>query len=168
MEELSYSLPICINKEYPTGKLYLQIYKLDLAHWKINTNCIHRKDNSLKPVSSILENSESMISSQTSRGNKRVTSPLKFGYPHLTFKEGPKVKSDHIRRFLVKYFLEVCFTSQNSRTNNKRVICTFETPRTKNKQIISPLKFEYHHLTLKERSKVKSDHIRKFPAHDFL
>ena len=29
-------------------------------------------------------------------------------------------------------------------------------------------KFGYPRLTLKEGSKVKSDHIRRFPAHDFL
>ena len=28
--------------------------------------------------------------------------------------------------------------------------------------------FGYPHLTLKEGSKVKSDHINRFPAHDFL
>ena len=28
-----------------------------------------------------------------------------FGYPPLTLKEGPKVKSDHIRRFLAHDFL---------------------------------------------------------------
>ena len=33
--------------------------------------------------------------SQMSRtNNKRVISTFKFGYPHLTLKEGPKVKSD--------------------------------------------------------------------------
>ena len=31
--------------------------------------------------------------------NKQVVSIFKFGYPHLSLKEGPKVKSDHIRRF---------------------------------------------------------------------
>ena len=38
--------------------------------------------------------------SQTSRpNNKQVISSSKFGYPHLTLKEGPKVKSDLIRDF---------------------------------------------------------------------
>ena len=30
--------------------------------------------------------------------NKRVISTFKFGCPRLTFKEGLKVKSDHIKR----------------------------------------------------------------------
>ena len=37
--------------------------------------------------------------------NKRVVSTFKFGYPHLTLKQGPKVKSDHIKRFLAHGFL---------------------------------------------------------------
>ena len=37
-----------------------------------------------------------------------------------------------------------------------------------NKRVISTFKFGYPHLTLKEGSKVKSDHTKKFPAHDFL
>ena len=44
--------------------------------------------------------------------------------------------------------------SQISVTNNKRVVGTFN--------------FRYPHLTLKEGSKVKSDHINRFTAHDFL
>ena len=32
----------------------------------------------------------------------------------------------------------------------------------------STFKFGYPHLTLKDGSKVKSDHIKRFPAHDFL
>ena len=87
--------------------------------------CIYRKDNSPKPV------------------NHR-----------LTLKEGRKVKSDNIRRFPANDILQVGFTLQTSRTNNKRVISTF--------------KFGYPRLTLKEGSMVKSDHIKTFPAHDFL
>ena len=37
--------------------------------------------------------------------NKRVISTFNFGYPHLTLKEGPKLKSDHIKRFLGHDFL---------------------------------------------------------------
>ena len=87
--------------------------------------CIHWKDNSPKPV------------------NHR-----------LTLKEGPKVKSDHIRRFPAHDILQVGFTFQTSRINNKRVISTF--------------KFGCPRLTLKEGPKDKSDNIKKFPAHDFL
>ena len=36
--------------------------------------------------------------------NKRVISTFKFGYPRLTLKEGPKIKSDHMRRFLAHGF----------------------------------------------------------------
>ena len=32
-------------------------------------------------------------------------STVNIGYPHLTLKEGPKVKSDHIKRFLAHDFL---------------------------------------------------------------
>ena len=86
--------------------------------------------------------------------NKRVIYTFKFGCSRLTLKEGPRVKSDHIKRFPAHDFLEVGFTLQTSGTNNKRAISTF--------------KFGYPHLTLKEGSKVKSDHIKRFPAHDLL
>ena len=86
--------------------------------------------------------------------NKRVISTSKFGYPHLTLKEGPKVISEHTKRFSSHDFLEVGFTLQTSRTNNKQVISTF--------------KFAYPRLTLKEAPMVKSDHTKIFPAHDFL
>ena len=69
--------------------------------------CIHQKDNSPKPV------------------NRR-----------LTLKKGPKVKSNNIGRFPAHDILQVGFTLQTSRTNNKRVISTFQ--------------FWYPHLTLKE------------------
>ena len=95
------------------------------------------------------------LPSQTSRtNNKRVISTFKFGCPHLTLKEGPKVKSDHARRFPAHDFLYVGLPSQTTGINNKRVISTF--------------KFGCPHLTLKEGPKVKSDHTRRFPAHDFL
>ena len=95
------------------------------------------------------EDSQHMVSyklvSHIRANNKRVISTFKFGSPHLTLKEGPKVKSDHIKRFSAHDFLQVGFTLQTSRINNKRVISTF--------------KFGYPHLTLKEGLKVKSDHI---------
>ena len=50
---------------------------------------------------------------------------FKFGYPHLTLKEGSKVKSDHIKRFTAHDFLQVGLPSQTSRTNNKGDISTF-------------------------------------------
>ena len=87
--------------------------------------CIHCQDNSPKPV------------------NHR-----------LTLKEGPKVKSDNIRKFPAHDILQVGFTLQTSRINNKAVLSTF--------------KFGSPRLTLKEGLKVKFDHIRRFPAHDFL
>ena len=91
----------------------------------------------------------------TSRtNNKRVINNFKFGYPCLTLKDGPKVKSDHIRRLPTHDFLVVSITSQNSRTNNKRVISIF--------------KFGYPHLTLKKGPKIKSDNTRRPPASDFL
>ena len=77
-----------------------------------------------------------------------------FGYPHLTLKERPKVKSDHTKRFPGHDFLYVGIPSKTSRTNNKRFINIFM--------------FGYPHLNLKEKPKVKSDHTRRFPAHNFL
>ena len=68
---------------------------------------------------------------------------------HLTLKEGPKVKYN-IRRISAHDFLQVGITLQTSGTYNKQVISTF--------------KFGYTHLTLKEGSEVKSDHIKRFPA----
>ena len=68
--------------------------------------------------------------------NNKLESTFKFGYPHLTLKEGPKVKSYHTRRFPAHDFLYVGLPSQTSRTNNKRVISTF--------------KFGYLGFTLKE------------------
>ena len=84
---------------------------------------------------------------------RKDNSPKLVNY-HLTLKERPKVKSDNIRRFPAHDILQVGFTLQTSRINNKWVIRNF--------------KFGYPRLTLKEGSKVKSDHIKRFPAHDFL
>ena len=77
-----------------------------------------------------------------------------YGYPRLTLKERPKVKSDHTRRFPTHDFLHVALPSQKCRTNNMRVISTF--------------KLGYPRLTLKEGPKVKYDRTKRFPAHDFL
>ena len=71
----------------------------------------------------------------------------------LTLKEKPKVKSDHVKRFLAHDFLQVGVTLQTSRNTNKQDINT---------------NFGNPHLTLKEGPKVKSDHTKRFPAHDFL
>ena len=43
--------------------------------------------------------------SRAGDNNKRVISTFKFGYPHLTLKEGPKVKSVHTRRYTAHDFL---------------------------------------------------------------
>ena len=65
------------------------------------------------------------LPSQTPRtNNKRVISTFNFGYPGLTSKESPKVKSVHTRRFPAHGFLYVALPSQTSRTNNKQVIST--------------------------------------------
>ena len=72
----------------------------------------------------------------------------------LTLKEGPKVKSDNIRRFPAHDILHVCFTLQTSRINNKRVIKHF--------QVWLSL------FDLARELKVKSDNTRRFLAHDFL
>ena len=57
---------------------------------------------------------------------RQVISTFQFGYPHVTLKEGSKVKSDKIRRFAAHDFLYVGFTLKNSRTNNKGDIRTFK------------------------------------------
>ena len=64
---------------------------------------------------------------QTSRNtNKQDINTVNFGNPHLTLKEGPKVKSDHTKRFPAHDFLDFGLPFQTSRTNNKRVISTFK------------------------------------------
>ena len=69
----------------------------------------------------------------------------------LTLKERPK---GQIGRSSAHNIVQVGFILQTSRTNNKHIISTF--------------KFGYPRLTLKEGPKVKSDHIRRFTAHDML
>ena len=105
--------------------LLTKLCELDLCIGEPMQICIHRKDNLPKPLNH-----------------------------HLTLKEGPKVKSDNFRRFPTHDILQVGFTLQTSRTNNKRVISTF--------------KFGCTRLTVKKGLKIKSDHIRRFPARDFL
>ena len=141
---------------------------------------------------------------QTSRNtNKRVISTFNFGYRHLTLKEWPKLKSDHIKWFLAPDFLYDGFTLQTSWTKKKRFISILDfailvSPRRKGPRsnlttskesqpmisyrlvshckclgpIISDdtnnFKFGYLCFTSKEGPKVKSDHIKRFLAHDFL
>ena len=123
----------------------LSVNKLDLRIREPMQNCIHRKDNSPKPVNHCLTLKEGSkvksdhtkrfpahdflyvgLPSQTcTNNNKRVITTFKFGYPRLTLKEGSKVKSDHTKRFPAHDFLQVGLPSQNSRTNNKGDISTF-------------------------------------------
>ena len=79
---------------------------------------------------------------QTSRNTNKQDINTNFCNPHLTLKEGPKVKSDHTKTFPAHDFLDFGLPFQSSRTNNKRVISTF--------------KFGHPRLILKEESKVKS------------
>ena len=58
--------------------------------------------------------------------NKQDINTVNFGNPHLTLKEGPKVKSDHTKRFPVHDFLDFGLPFQTSSTNDKRVIGTFK------------------------------------------
>ena len=109
---------------------------------------------------------------QTSRNTNKQDINTNFGNPHLTLKEGPKVKSDHTERFPAHDFLDFGLPFQSSRTNNKRVISTFkfgyprltlmEGPRSNlTTAIDSQHDFVYYpRLTLKEGSKVKSDHTK--------
>ena len=76
------------------------------------------------------------VTLQTSRNTNKQDINTNFGNPHLTLKEGPKVKSDHTKRFPAHDFLDFGLPFQSSRTNNKRVISTF--------------KFGYPRLTLME------------------
>ena len=55
-------------------------------------------------------------------------------------------QSDHIKRFPAHDFLEVGFT--------------YQTSMAKNKQFVGTFKFCPPRLTLKEGTKVKSDHIK--------
>ena len=71
--------------------------ELDLAHRRTNANCIHQKENSPKP---------GLINH------------------HLTLKEEPKVKSDHIERLLAQDFLQVGVTLQTPRSMNMGDIST--------------------------------------------
>ena len=86
--------------------------------------CIHRQDNSPKPVNHRLTLKEGLkvqsdhttrlpahdflcvgLPSQTSRtNNKQVISTFKFGYPRLTLKRRSKVKSNHTKRLPVNDF----------------------------------------------------------------
>ena len=103
-----------------------------------------------------------------------------FGNPHLTLKEGPKVKSDHTKRFPAYDFQDFGLPFQSSRTNNKRVISTFklgyprltlmEGPRSNPTTAIDSQHMicVLSSFDLEGRSKVKSDHTKRFPAHDFL
>ena len=187
-------------------------YKLDLCIRQPIQICIHRKNNSPKPVNHHLTLKERPkvkskirrflaqasvrvgFTLQTSRiNNKQVKSRFRFDCPLLTLKEGPKVKSDNIKRFPVHDFLKLVSQLQISRKNNKCVISTLkfcyphldlkagaqvndflqvgftlQTSKTNDIQVISTFKFGYPHLTLKEGSKVKSDHTKRFLAHDFL
>ena len=108
--------------------------------------CIHRKDNSPKPVNHRLTLKDLFIWGFTS------LSTLYRSY-HDDLEGGQKVKSD-IRRFPAHDILQFGFTLQTSRVNNKQVIHTFK--------VGCPC------LTLKEGLKVKSEHTIRFPAHDFL
>ena len=54
--------------------------------------------------------------------NKRVISTFMFGYPHLTLKEGSKVKSDHINRFPAHDFLQVGYNDLLNSENLKEAI----------------------------------------------
>ena len=104
-----------------------------------HSRCIHRK----RTTNMVLKINKFF-------NNKRVVSTFKFDYPHLTLKQTPKVKSEHIEHSLpmISY----------------RLLSHLQTSKTKNKQINSTFKFGSPHLTLKEGPKVKSEHIRRFLA----
>ena len=70
---------------------------------------------------------------------------------------------------------KVSFTSQTSGSNNKLDIGTFKlghprltNSKTNNKQDIGTFKLGHRRLALNEGPMVKSDHIKRFPAHVFL
>ena len=54
---------------------------------------------------------------QTSRNTNKQDINTNFGNPHLTLKEGPKVKSDHTKRLPAHDFLDFGLPFQSSRTN---------------------------------------------------
>ena len=94
-------------------------------------------------------------SNKTRLMHRRTDANLYLPVRQLTKANEPSFDLEgDIRRFPVQNILEVGFTLQTSRINNKRVI--------------SPFKFGCPRLTLKEGLKVKSDNIKRFPARDFL
>ena len=99
------------------------ILKLDLSHRRTDANCIHQKENSPKPLKH-----------------------------HLAL-EKPKVKSNHIKRFLAH--------------DSYRLVWHCKPLGTQISEIAT-FKIGYPRLTLKEGSKVKFDNTKRFPAHDFL
>ena len=60
-------------------------------------------------------------------------------------------------------------TSEDSQpTISCKLVSHCKTSRINNKRVTNPFKFGCPRLTLKEGLTVKSDHIIRFPAHDFL
>ena len=83
-------------------------------------------------------------------------STFKFGYLCWTLKEGFIVKSD-------------LTTSKDFQPMiSYKLVSHCKPLGTIISEFVSIFKFGKPHLTLKEGSKVKSDHIKRFPAHDFL
>ena len=58
--------------------------------------------------------------------NKGDIGHYRYEEPHLTLKEGSKVKSETSKRFGAHDFLKVVFTSKTSTTNNKGDIGSFK------------------------------------------
>ena len=67
-------------------------------------------------------------------------------------------------------FLQMSGNQASGRRTAEKAKNNMSTPHWggHNKRVISTFKFGYPCLTLKEESKVKSDHTKRIPAHDFL
>ena len=99
---------------------------------------------SVSPDGTWLKRDKVVFTSKTSMTNNRADiDHHRYQVPHLTLKEGSKVKSDPTKRFGAHDFLKVVFTSKTCTTNNKGDI--------------DHQRYQGPHSTLKEGSKVKSD-----------
>ena len=76
--------------------------------------------------------------------------------------------SDNRNPHIMLILLMNLTTSEYSQPIISYKLVSHGKPRTNNKRVISTFKFGYPRLTLKKGLKVKSDHIRRFPAHNFL
>ena len=146
----------CVSNKNPVKAQFMDLYcELMVVCWAIYSIIVYIKGEVLQWIDFIIYVQLDLHIGEPMQIciHWKDISPKTVNY-RLILKEGPKVKPNNIRRFPAHDILQVAFTLQTSRINNKQVISTF--------------KFGCPCLTLKEGLKVKSEHIRRLPAHDFL